>query len=143
MKKLIVCFATVCFLQVEAQQPLNIVPAPVELVPGKAVILLDEKTMISAATTDEKNVASIFNQYLQSVGLKPLAIKPVNKSVKAKGNIIGFHIISNTSQKEGYQLLVKDKAISLTGNDPAGLLYGLQTLIQLLPLRQDKALSYP
>ncbi|WP_176454147.1 family 20 glycosylhydrolase [Siphonobacter sp. BAB-5385] len=44
-------------------------------------------------------------------------------------------------QKEGYQLRIHPKGVEITGHDPAGLFYGVQSFVQLL--HQSKNLRIP
>ena len=39
----------------------------------------------------------------------------------------------NNLGNEGYKLSVKPESVSISANKPAGLFYGMQTLLQLLP----------
>ena len=41
--------------------------------------------------------------------------------------------------KEGYHLLVTPKNIVIKANEPAGLFYGVQTLVQLFPKEIESA----
>ncbi|MCX8481297.1 MAG: beta-N-acetylhexosaminidase, partial [Sediminibacterium sp.] len=43
----------------------------------------------------------------------------------------------NNIKKEGYHLAVQKSGIVVEANDQAGLFYGLQTLLQILPIKQD------
>ena len=45
--------------------------------------------------------------------------------------------MGNNMKKEGYHLSVQKKGIIVEAKDQAGLYYGLQTLLQILPIKQD------
>lgn len=55
-----------------------------------------------------------------------------------KNNLNSIHLLLNTKNEsilgeEGYMLSVTTKGVFIHANKPAGLFYGLQTLLQLLP----------
>jgi hexosaminidase len=53
-----------------------------------------------------------------------------------KHDIIILDIDSSTTEKpEGYELNISDKQIRITGYDTAGVFYGCQTLLQIIPLK--------
>jgi hexosaminidase len=56
--------------------------------------------------------------------------------IKNSGGNIQIELLSatdNTIGNEGYKLSVTSKAVTISANKPAGLFYGMQTLLQLLP----------
>lgn len=113
----------------------QIIPIPLSVVPTYESFELNAKTQISFANSDE-NVEPIA-YYLAEI-LKPatgfeLPIVPKAKA-KNKGNIL-LSLQANNSEigDEGYELEINRKNILIKANKPAGLLYGIQTLRQLLP----------
>jgi hexosaminidase len=48
-----------------------------------------------------------------------------------------------SDNKEAYQLSVKPNQISINASNPAGIFYGIQTLLRLLPLEKNASLSLP
>jgi len=68
---------------------------------------------------------------------------PITQSGKT-----GIHLIINTTQNtllgnEGYTLNVKSDRITIAANKPAGLFYGMQTLMQLLPKEIESQITVP
>jgi len=58
----------------------------------------------------------------------------VKQGVTATPGSIFISLVNDkTIPKEGYRLIVTAKGISITANEPAGIFYGVQTLLQLLP----------
>ncbi|WGQ08577.1 family 20 glycosylhydrolase [Pedobacter gandavensis] len=46
-------------------------------------------------------------------------------------------------EKSGYELTIQDNNIAIVGHDPAGVFYGIQSLIQLLSRSENNILSLP
>lgn len=140
MKKLFACFALLAGIHASAQQVLNIVPMPAEYSVGKGLTAIDEKTILVAKLAEEKKVAVLFNLYLQTLGLLPL-----KTATASKDNYIQFSIDKKNTKKESYRLDVQNNKISVVAADAAGLYYAYQTLIQLLPIKNDaeKKINYP
>ena len=137
MKKIFVCIATLLSLQLTAQNTLNVVPAPANYTAGEGNFIISSKAMIVAETPEARTTATLFNAFLRSKGCTPLRI--VNGPPKAGGNIY-FSINKKNTAAEGYAINIDRNAVAVTGNDAAGLFYGLQTFIQLFPIKHA---SYP
>ncbi len=120
---------TVC----QAQNSINIIPQPVELTQPAVA----GNFSISAATTivlegsGLENAANFFNDYLQhfyNLKLK-IATKPV------AGNAIVLNYEKMGQPVAGaYTLTTNSKGVYIAGDNEAGAFYGIQTLIQLLPV---------
>jgi hexosaminidase len=133
MKKIL--FFLLCFFIAaasSAQQPaISIIPEPVGLVKKTGFFELKDKLLVSAANNTE--IRPVLN-YLQKITVATgFPVTVVNNSPAAQ-----LQLIINKKQdaqlgKEGYQLSVTQKAITIKANEAAGLFYGVQTLFQLLP----------
>jgi len=115
---------------------LSIVPKPVSVKLMKDSFIINEQTRILVAERDIdlKNVAILFAEQLRLAGGPFLRVQAMTEDDKGT-NVI---IISYAKKKEkrpteGYRLRVKPEQIILEGNSGAGLFYGTQTLLQLLP----------
>jgi len=113
-----------------------IVPKPLEMKIKAGQFTVNEKTflLISENDIDAEQVARFFISQLQLAGgpnLKVSVISPENKNAEA----ILLSISRNKSSipAEGYELKVSPKQIRIHASDGAGLLYGIQTLLQLFP----------
>lgn len=130
-----------------AQQPvkprqLSIIPEPVEVVLADsgsyrigrdALISVSEPALQSSATF----LADYTNRYL---GIPLQQELPATKKGKKKAAPIPAAIrlinLANGKVSGGYRLEVSpEEGIKIEGNDAAGVFYGVQTLIQLLPTR--------
>lgn len=123
-------------------QTINIIPQPAEISTPKtaAAFVLTKATTISLENSSLKNSANFFNDYLKEYygfTLKIIGHAP-NK------NSITLSLQHNDSAvQEAYSMTVNDNGISITGNDEAGTFYGIQTLIQLLPVQKTASFNVP
>jgi hexosaminidase len=136
MKKLslLLCCCMVSLLSFGqvAQSGLSIIPEPVKSTRFAGRFLLPKNVIIEAGTQPElAPVTSYLKRKLSTapgylVTIKKLAPTAAIKLVlnKTANPLIGT---------EGYNLSVKAKKVVIRANAPAGLFYGVQTLMQLLP----------
>ncbi len=110
---------------------ISIIPEPVSLVRGAGFFALPENISISIPASPElKETGQLLKQKL-AVTRKAVTINGPDKT-----SIIQL-ILNKTADKtlgiEGYTLSVRSSGILIAANKPAGLFYGIQTLLQLLP----------
>jgi hexosaminidase len=109
---------------------MGIIPAPVSVKKTGGQFVLSQQTAFIADSPDNKAVRFMADFMLHK---KMLNIQP-----KASGNknIANSLILTSTGTDslpaEGYQLTITPKNITIAGKG-AGLFYGIQTLIQLMP----------
>lgn len=110
-----------------------IIPAPVKLQTGNGAFTLGSLTTISISPQQpevQKIASYLISRLNQSTGynLKMLA-------TASDGNIqlVMSSKSDETLGQEGYTLEINENKVVLTANAPAGLFYGVQTFIQLLP----------
>lgn len=132
MKKLffsILFFVAIC--PAFSQQKINIIPQPAEVRLGTGEFVVTPSTSIVVIGNDPevKRVAGMLNQELKRAAGFELKIG----SVPSK-NAIHFKLVPEVGLgKEGYRLKVGYEEVEISANQPAGLFYGLQSLLQLLP----------
>src|SRR4030095_2615484 len=113
--------------------PINIIPIPVSIVPKTGSFAVTDNTVIelTSSSPDANRVANFLSQAIATpAGLKLPVVS------KATGTSIRMVILSPEEKplgNEGYKLSVSSAEIVLTANKPAGLFYGVQTILQLLP----------
>lgn len=142
MKKTIftLTFIMVCYLgfSQQVERGISIIPEPVSMVESGGYYVLPEKITVSSPSLPEMDFTL---NYLQEK-LSTATGYEVNVNIKSKANIaLELNQRSNvTLGDEGYTLSVKADGIKITANKPAGLMYGVQTLMQLLPpqIESDK-----
>lgn len=117
------------FAQGQPKTP-TIIPLPNQLEVKTGEFVLDNKTQISY-DSDSQKIAELFRDYLDNQ--YGLDLKTTNK--KVRGNAIRF-VSAKQNHDEGYTMEVEPNSIEIRGIN-AGLFYGYQTLVQLLPIETD------
>ena len=128
-----------CFLF--AQQSVSIIPQPVSLQMKQGSFLIDNGTAIkfSTANKDLKSAANFFSAAIKDISGKTLLL-----NTGAKKNIEFKIAKTNEIGDEGYLLNVTPSAITIVANAKAGIIYGIQSLLQTLPaIRTNAALEIP
>ena len=113
----------------------SLIPQPVSIEKRNGQFVLSASTGIVAADNNEEvqKVIGMFSDAARRSTGYPLAIQ---RSQNDLSSAISFSL--NKTQdavlgKEGYVLDVSPAAVSIQANTPAGLFYGMQSLLQLLP----------
>jgi len=111
-----------------AQKDITIIPKPANIEVKEGVFQFSKDTKIIASNAAQKEIATaLMNKFKAATGWQP---EFSNK--KSKSNYIEFKIDKNLN-REAYQLKVTSKSIVITAKENAGLIYGLETIRQLLP----------
>ncbi len=109
-----------------------IIPEPVNIVQNTGVFTLPETIVIEAGPQPEIKQTVLILQDRLSVPAG--AHVTVSNSAPAAAIRLVLNESSNAEiGKEGYQLSVTPKQITIKANQPAGLFYGVQSLVQLFP----------
>src|SRR5690349_520309 len=113
-----------------SQQP-QIIPQPVSITLGTSVFTLSKKTVISARNDEDRKTARLFNDYLKSVYGFTLDI---DKQESKNYIRLVTKVFIKAPEKDAYSLNVTRNGVTIEGDTYAGTFYGMQTLIQLLPV---------
>jgi len=110
----------------------SIIPEPVSLQQKNGSYDFKNQIIIEEGSTNlsVKKIADWLKEKLTATGL-PVSI--ASSSGKADIRFSLNKTANATIGKEGYQLSSSASGIVITANEPAGLFYGVQTLLQLLP----------
>lgn len=116
---------------------IDIIPAPAAVKILKGQFELRSNTKI-AYSKEADDVAEYLSSRLRVATGYDLKLKAINSSKRPKSSNTISLIISGAetnvpSKKEGYYLNVRSKSIVVYARDGAGLFYGVQSLLQLLP----------
>lgn len=139
MKKyfiLSLCIAAYCTAIGQVARPIiSIIPQPASVQAGKGSFILRSTTAIeiSSADADARRVAGYLSKKLSSATGYPTPIKTSATNLNTTGNIRLTISADTTLGTEGYRLTVIPNSVTITAYKPAGLFYGMQTLLQLLP----------
>jgi len=113
---------------------LSVIPAPVSAKLDGAELSLDPTTQISvpAGNADVQSVARLLSQAIaESTGIAlTVGENLTGKAIRLSLNTQGDPQLGD----EGYKLDVTPAGVEIRANKPAGLFYGSQTLIQMIPL---------
>lgn len=125
-----------------AQTKLPLIPQPQEVMLGKGNFILNQNTLILA--DPDSYEANFFIDYVEKhYGFK---LKRLTGLVKENQQTIFFSEWPADVVKgnEGnYNLEIKRDGIEISADDSLGIFYGVQTLIQLLPIEKSKSLKIP
>jgi hexosaminidase len=121
----------------KSETVISIIPEPVSLVQGTGHYTLPEPISINIPDLPElKETVLLLKQKLAATG-KSVTVS--NSRQNASVQFILNKKEDNTLGKEGYTLSVTAAGIVIKANKPAGLFYGVQTLLQLLPKEIESA----
>jgi hexosaminidase len=131
MKNLIILLMLLSVNLLNGQQTkISVIPQPVDVQVSTGSFLLTAATVISYDKPEGRAVADFL---VQKLGV-PAGYK--QKAVQGKTGGVQFNLNSTPDQKigaEGYVMVSGPKGVVITANKPAGLFYGMNTLLQLLP----------
>ncbi|MDP4131856.1 MAG: beta-N-acetylhexosaminidase [Bacteroidota bacterium] len=138
--KIIVLGVFMSMVLLSQAQEVNIIPKPVKTSWKSGKFVINKNTVLVAGSEDENKSADFLNTYLQHFYGFELRI-----SKKPSSNYIRVTVKKNPSSgKEGYYTIsVSASSVNISGYGPAGAFYGIQTLIQLLPVEKSAELSIP
>lgn len=115
----------------ESSPSFSIIPEPVETVVMDGEFTITRETEVVVSGKEVQSSADFLIDYLNRYLGYPLKVEK-----KAQGlNYISLVNKKNGEISGGYTLDVSTNGIVIEGNDAAGVFYGVQTLIQLLPTR--------
>ena len=110
-------------------QGINVIPAPLSLVQNEGAFKLNKNTTIYASTPEVKTVAGYFVAKMNHATgyLFSIEEKEVSKGISL--------VIDNSLEvnDEGYTLDITSDLVSIKAKTPAGIFYGMQSFLQLLP----------
>ena len=129
MKKLyILACSCLIVLAAMAQQKPAIIPQPVKMSSQQGHYTLPTSFSISAAAGTEA-ASDYLTEKLAAAGFKVKVKTAGNAVIK----MVLLPVADTTIGAEGYHLTSNAQGVLITANQPAGLFYGAQTLLQLLP----------
>ena len=135
MKRLfILLFSTISLLR--AQSP--IIPMPVDYQAGSGYFALKPGSAVGISSNIE-DLKKLADHLISSPIVKSLRLQAKNRST----NVINLEILKSPSADlgdEGYSLTIKSKIIQIAANKPAGIFYGIQSLLQMVPLESDRGI---
>lgn len=114
----------------------ELIPQPTSVTTGSGFLALPSNLKIYVPKNEEiKNIAEGLASSLLNTA-NEVQVKE-GTTVTAKSIVLSLQT-DKTIPKEGYRLKVSSSGISITANEPAGVFYGVQTLLQLLPKQVEE-----
>ena len=119
---------------------MGIVPAPVSVKKASGEFVLSQQTSLLADSLNNKAV-SFFTEYLHSkLGLRNEA--KLNTGGSVANGIVFTEKGTEGLPDQGYRLTITSQQIIVAGKG-AGLFYGIQTLLQLIPVDHGATIKLP
>lgn len=116
----------------QQERNISIIPEPVSMQKkGGHYVLPDEVVVSIPADKSTAYVNQLLKEKLSAAPGKK--VKLASSSADADIELLLNKSADSEIGREGYRLQVTPQKVVLKANDPAGLLYGVQTLFQLLP----------
>ncbi|MET4139862.1 family 20 glycosylhydrolase [Pedobacter sp. UYP1] len=143
MKKIISGLILACVtLSVSAQtdENLGIIPAPVSVEKKAGVFKLDKTVVLVSNETSNAATADVLNAYIASQG--GFALRPSKAAATNERAIVLSSVGAEKLPAEGYELQVTARNITVTGKG-AGLFYGVQSLMQMMPEKKGQEIDVP
>jgi len=135
MKKplVLLCSFLICIISFsQGKKEIAIIPEPVNIVENTGEFLLPQNISIDAGTQPELKQTIAFLQERLAVPTG-YQVSTSNDASNATIHLILNKTADNEIGNEGYRLSVTPKSVTIKANQPAGLFYGMQTLVQLFP----------
>lgn len=140
MKKVSLLILLLICIRLNAQT-LNITPVPVKVIPQKGTFTITQNTVLVLNDDSENATAEFLNIYLNKIyGFSLKTSKSVSTNYIRIATRRFIQVPENGSR---YSLQVKPAGVEIEGDSYQGTFYGLQTLIQLLPVTKSQALIIP
>lgn len=129
----------VCSFFAANAQNISIIPAPSQVKTGNGLYVLTAETTISGKGEANKIAAFLSSKLKPATGLTFRV---------AESSPTGIQLVLNPKAdaqlgKEGYSLTTAQDKVVIQANDGAGLFYGAQTLLQLLPSAVESTMPVP
>lgn len=143
MKKIISGLLLTCVafgVRAQTDANLGIIPAPVSVEKRAGFFKLDKTVVLVANETADAATADLLNSLIASKG--GFALRTAKNAAAGQRAIVLSSAGADKLPAEGYQLQVDAKQITVTGKG-AGLFYGVQSLIQLMPDKKDQEIDVP
>ena len=130
----------ILFSFVGFSQEISIIPQPLSLKRTQGTFTLSSKTVLAVRDEEDRKAAQFFNEYLQKFyGFKLDIDKQEGKNYIR----LTTRKFIKAPDKDAYILNVNRDGVSIEGDTYNGTFYGIQSLIQLLPVPSSKTKNFP
>jgi len=123
-----------------AQTKASIIPQPMQVKAGKGSFQLNREVVIVSSDANLLTQTALFNRMLEELAGFSLPVESLKTTGKAQ---IILEKKAKQGKKEGsYEMDIERERIKITGQDEAGVFYGLNNLIHLLSGATNKENEY-
>jgi len=131
MKKILLIVIFLALTRVYGQvPPVSLIPQPVEIQQSGGTLQLTKASSVSYSSQESRKIAEMLVRKLNiATGFSLKTQQSTTGSVQFNLN----NVPDARLGKEGYTLISSPEGVIIAANEPAGLFYGMQTLLQLLP----------
>lgn len=140
-RKLSTTLFLLCLYVFLSAQNINIIPQPKTVEIGKGFFIINEKTPIVYNDPQLKFLAEYTAATIKSLNHLQLPGKSQNGTLPAAKAINLILDGKINTAKEGYVLSVSSKEISIKASTSQGMFYGVQSLLQLVPVNGDRKIQ--
>jgi hexosaminidase len=140
--KLILLSASILFSSLLVAQEPNIIPKPAVMTVLTGTFSLNTNTVLVINNQADQTIVDLFNEYLKNYYGFTLKQSPA----RPQKNFISFVTVQTIlpGEEGAYAISVSGDNISVDGQTASGSFYGMQTLIQLLPVNNlSKTFTIP
>ena len=141
MQRFLTIFMSSIALQMQAQNTVSIIPIPVKTEIRNGNFTISKQTVIVTNGDEEKATVNFLNDYLQKY--YGFSLPAVKQAATNFINLTTNTFLKTPNRPERYTLAVSNKAIQIKGDSHSGTFYGMQTLLQLLPVQKSASLKIP
>lgn len=141
MQRFLTIFLSCILLQTRAQTSVSVIPAPVKAEIKTGSFTITSQTVIVADSNEENATVYFLNAYLQKY--YGFSLRTVKQAATNFISIGTRTFIKAPDRPERYTLVISNKAVQIKGDSRGGSFYGLQTLLQLLPVQKSGSLKIP
>lgn len=134
MKKIILLFLAITIVVItygQQKAEMLLIPKPVSLTQGTGNFTLPANITIIIPKNEE--VKKIADRFSKQITTASASAKMQEGNAALPGSILFSLAADKSISKEGYRLTVTTNGVTLSANEPAGIFYGVQTLLQLFP----------
>ncbi|MFI5153706.1 MAG: beta-N-acetylhexosaminidase [Chitinophagales bacterium] len=121
-------------------QTAQIIPKPAMMQPGKGDFTINASTQIQLEGSGLETVARFLNDYLQKYYGFHLSV--TSQIASGKPIVLNYERMDNPIPG-AYRMEVNGKQVYIAGDNVEAVFYGIQSLIQLLPVKSSQSLVIP
>jgi hexosaminidase len=136
MKKLYLFCTALLLLSNSYAQDINIIPQPLSITQHKGHFVITATTKIYINNAALKPTALKLSAEIKKLSGKSIAVVTGQNPKAANAIILNQTKVQDSLGAEGYNLTVNNKQVIISGL-PAGVFYGMQTVVQLLPVKEE------